>query len=253
MGDPAMKTWQLRAGLVAGAVALACSITISDLGAQGWATAVPAQPAWLDGLFYRPLTVFSRGGRVTAATGVPSDPQIFYMGAAGGVFKSTDAGGQWIPMTDGQIGVGTIGAIDVSESNPSVIYVGTGSACPRGNVSLGDGVYKSTDAGKTWQHIGLPKAGLIGKIRIHPQNPDIAYVAVLGNIFGPNKERGVYRTKDGGKTWDQVLSVSDRTGAVDITMDVEESQRPSGRDVDDAAAAVVDRLGQHRGRPLPND
>ena len=142
------------------------------------------------------------------------------MGAAGGVFKSTDAGGQWIPMTDGQIGVGTIGAIDVSESNPNVIYVGTGSACPRGNVSLGDGVYKSTDAGKTWQHIGLPKAGLIGKIRVHPQNPDIAYVAVLGNIFGANKERGVYRTKDGGKTWDQVLSASDRTGAVDITLDV---------------------------------
>src|SRR5262245_29206378 len=220
MERPHMKTSHLRAGLVAGATALACSITISHLSAQGWSSAVPTQPAWLDGLFYRPLTVFSRGGRVTAATGVASDPQVFYMGAAGGVFKSTDGGTQWIPMTDGQIGVGTIGAIDVSESNPSIIYVGTGSACPRGNVSLGDGVYKSTDAGKTWQHIGLPKAGLIGKIRIHPQNPDIAYVAVLGNIFGANKERGVYRTKDGGKTWDQVLKVSDKTGAIDVTMDL---------------------------------
>jgi hypothetical protein len=164
-----MKTWHLRAGLVAGAVALACSITISDLGAQGWATAVPAQPAWLEGLFYRPLTIFSRGGRVTAATGIPSDPQVFYMGAAGGVFKSTDAGGQWIPMTDGQIGVGTIGAIDVSESNPNVVYVGTGSACPRGNVSLGDGVYKSTDAGKTWKKIGLELTQHISRIVINPK------------------------------------------------------------------------------------
>ena len=118
MGDPAMKTWQLRAGLVAGAVALACSITISDLGAQGWATAVPTQPAWLEGLFYRPLTVFSRGGRVTAVAGVPSDPQVYYMGAAGGVFKTTDAGATWEPMTDGQIGVGSIGAIAVSRVQP---------------------------------------------------------------------------------------------------------------------------------------
>ena len=100
-----------------------------------------------------------------------------------------------------------------SLSNPDVIYVGTGSADPRGNVTNGDGVYKSTDAGKTWTHVGLEKAGLIGRIRVHPQNPDIAYVAALGNIFGPNPERGVYRTKDGGKTWEQVLKVSDQTGA----------------------------------------
>jgi photosystem II stability/assembly factor-like uncharacterized protein len=214
-----MKASQ-RLSIVIAVLTLVVGASALRLAAQGWATSVPAQPAWIDGLFYRPLTVFSRGGRVTAATGVPSDPQVYYMGSAGGVFKTTDAGAVWQPVTDGQIGVGSIGAIDVSESNPSIIYVGTGSACPRGNVSLGDGVYKSTDAGKTWQHIGLPKAGLIGRIRIHPQNPDIAYVAVLGNIFGPNKERGVFRTKDGGKTWDPVLTVSDRTGAIDLSMDV---------------------------------
>jgi photosystem II stability/assembly factor-like uncharacterized protein len=174
----------------------------------------------MTGLYYRPLTVFSRGGRVTAVAGVPADPQTYYLGAPGGVFKTTDAGTTWLPVTDGQINVGTIGAIEVSESNANVVYVGTGSACPRGNVSLGDGVYKSTDAGKTWQHIGLEKAGLIGRIRIHPQNPDVAYVAVLGNIFGANRERGVYRTKDGGKTWQQVLFISDRTGVVDLALDV---------------------------------
>ena len=128
------------------------------------------------------------------------------------MFKTTDAGTVWQPVTDGQIGVGSIGAIAVAESDANIVYVGTGTACPRGNVSLGDGVYKSTDAGKTWQHIGLPKAGQIGRVRIHPQNPDLVYVAALGAIFGPNKERGVYRTKDGGRTWEQVLSISDRHG-----------------------------------------
>ena len=214
-----MNSWQRRVGMVMAVCALVGAATVLDLGAQGWATSVPSQPNWLEGVYYRPLTTFSRGGRVTAVTGIPSDPQTYYMGSAGGVFKTTDAGALWVPVTDGQIGVGSIGAIDVAESNSDIVYVGTGSACPRGNVSLGDGVYKSTDAGKTWQHIGLPKAGLIGRIRIHPQNPDLVYVAVLGDIFGANKERGVYRTKDGGRTWEQVLSVSDRTGAVDLTID----------------------------------
>src|SRR4051794_5065854 len=183
---------------------------------------VTVDPSLYQQVYYRPLSpVFSRGGRVTAVMGVPSNPRLFYMGAAGGgVWKTTDAGGRWEPLTDGQIGVGTIGAIAVAPSDPNVIYMGTGSADPRGNVTNGDGVYKSTDAGKTWTHVGLPKAGLIGRIRIHPQNPDIAYVAALGNIFGPNPERGVYRTKDGGKTWDQVLKVSEHTGAIDVTMDL---------------------------------
>ena len=117
------------------------------------------------------------------------------------------------------VAVGSTGSIAVSDSNPDVVWLGTGSPDPRGNISNGDGVYKSTDAGKTWTHMGLEKAGLIGRVRIHPTNPDIVFVAVIGNISGPNKERGVYRTKDGGKTWEQVLSASDKTGAVDLSMD----------------------------------
>jgi photosystem II stability/assembly factor-like uncharacterized protein len=183
---------------------------------------ITVDPSLYRQVYYRPLSpVFSRGGRVTAVAGVPSNPRLFYMGAAGGgVWKTTDTGARWEPMTDGQIGVGTIGAIDVALSDPNIIYMGTGSADPRGNVTNGDGVYKSTDAGKTWTRVGLERAGLVGRIRVHPTDPDIAFVAALGNIFGPNPERGVYRTKDGGKTWEQVLKVSPRTGAIDVTMDV---------------------------------
>jgi photosystem II stability/assembly factor-like uncharacterized protein len=204
-----------RAALVG--VVLICSLLAA--AEQAPPAPAPNSPAGVAGLYFRPLTVFSRGGRVTAVAGVPSNPQTYYMGAAGGVWRTQDAGQVWEPITDGQIGVGSIGAIAVSDSDPNIIYVGTGSACPRGNVTNGDGVYKSTDAGKTWRHVGLPKAGLIGRIRIHPTNPDIAYVAALGNIFGRNPERGVYRTKDGGKTWDHVLKVSDATGAVDLSLD----------------------------------
>ncbi len=181
---------------------------------------ITVDPSLYKTLYYRPLTVFSRGGRVTAVTGVKSNAQLFYMGAAGGgVWRSSDSGARWEPLTDGQIGVGTIGAVAVADSDPNVVYIGTGSADPRGNVTNGDGVYKSTDAGKTWTHVGLDTPSLIGRIRINPRNPDIAYVAVLGNIFGPNPERGVYRTKDGGKTWEQVLKVNENTGAIDLTMD----------------------------------
>jgi photosystem II stability/assembly factor-like uncharacterized protein len=216
-----MKSLPRRLGVVLVAGVLVAVAAVLRLGAERAAvqagTSVSA--AAFGGLYYRPLTVFSRGGRVTAVAGVPANPQLYYLGSAGGVFRTTDAGVTWEPVSDGQMGAGTIGAIAVADSNPNVVYVGTGSACPRGNVSLGDGVYKSIDAGKTWQHMGLEKAGLIGRIRIHPQNPDVAYVAVLGDMFGPNKERGVYRTRDGGRTWELVYSVSDRTGAVDITMD----------------------------------
>src|SRR6185295_2871082 len=171
------------------------------------------------GVYYRPLTIFSRGGRVTAVAGVPSDQKVYYMGSAGGVFKTTDAGVTWVPVTDGQINVGSIGAIAVADSNPDVVYVGTGTADPRSNVSNGDGVYKSTDAGKTWRHIGLEKAGIIGRIHIHPQNPNLVYVAAVGNVFGPNKERGVYRSKDGGATWELIYGVNENTGANDLTLD----------------------------------
>jgi photosystem II stability/assembly factor-like uncharacterized protein len=163
---------------------------------------------------------FSRGGRSTAVTGVPGQPLVYYFGGTGGgVFKTVDAGHNWENVTDGFLGVGSVGALAVAPSDPNVIYVGTGSACPRGNISTGDGMYRSTDAGKTWTHVGLEKAGQIGKIRVHPQDPDLVYVAVLGNIFGPNEDRGVFRSRDGGETWEKSLFISDRTGVVDLSMD----------------------------------
>ncbi|TNF72635.1 MAG: glycosyl hydrolase [Acidobacteria bacterium] len=160
-----------------------------------------------------------RGGRVTAVTGVVGDFETYYMGSTGGgVWKTTDAGVSWKNISDKHFAVASVGAIAVAESDPNVIYVGTGSACPRGNVSPGIGVYRSTDAGKTWTHVGLDDVGQIARIRVHPQDPDLVYVAALGHIFGPNEERGVFRSTDGGETWEKVLFVSDRAGAGDLAM-----------------------------------
>lgn len=173
----------------------------------------------LKGLHYRALP-FTRGGRVTAVAGLPGDQLTYYFGSAGGgVWRTRDAGMTWTPLTDGQFEVGGVGAIAVADSDPNIIYVGTGSACPRGNVSHGVGMYKTADAGRTWKHIGLRSAGQIGRIRVHPTNPNLVYVAVLGNVFGASADRGVYRSTDGGTTWQKVLFVSDRTGAVDLAMD----------------------------------
>ncbi len=180
---------------------------------------VVIDPSLLSGLKFRDVG-FSRGGRSTSVTGVPGQPLVYYFGGTGGgVFKTLDAGNTWANVTDGFLGVGAIGAIAVAPSDPNVVYVGTGSACPRGNISVGDGVYKSTDAGKTWKHVGLRQAGQIGKIRVHPQNADLVYVAALGQIFGPNEERGVFRSKDGGRSWEKILYVSEKTGVVDLSMD----------------------------------
>jgi photosystem II stability/assembly factor-like uncharacterized protein len=185
------------------------------------ASAGLVDPTLLGTMSYRNLTVFSRGGRVTAVAGVETNDQIYYMGSTGGgVWRTTDAGATWTNISDGFFEAGSIGAIEVAASDPNVIYVGTGSACPRGNISPGVGMYKSTDAGRTWRHIGLRNAGTIGRIKIHPTNPNLVYVAVLGNLFAPSKERGVYRSRDGGETWQAVHTLSDRTGAVDLTMDV---------------------------------
>ena len=218
-----MNRWVHRAGIaltVTGIVVFAATRPVTAQRPAVDTANVTVNPSLYSGLQYRQLTNFSRGGRSHTIAGVPSQPQVFYMGAAnGGVFKTTDSGAAWTPITDGQIGVGSTGSLAVSDSNPDIVWLGTGSPDPRGNISNGDGVYKSTDAGKTWTHMGLEKAGLIGRVRIHPTNPDVVYVAVIGNIFGANAERGVYRTKDGGKTWENILKVSDKTGAVDLSMD----------------------------------
>ena len=174
----------------------------------------------IDGLEYRLIGPW-RGGRVTAAVGVPGNDQLYYMGATGGgVWKTNNAGQTWDNISDGQIPVGTIGAIAVAESDPNVVYIGTGEAPIRGvTTSQGEGLWKSTDAGQTFTFMGLAKAGQIAKIQIHPTDADTAYVAVQGQIWAPNAERGVYRTTNGGETWDHVLEVNPDTGATDVTMD----------------------------------
>lgn len=156
---------------------------------------------------------------MTAVAGVPGEPFLFYMGSTGGgVWRTDDAGVSWRNISDGQFEVGGIGAIAVAPSDANVLYVGTGSAEPRGNTSPGMGMYRSTDKGKTWVHAGLRQAGQIGRIQVHPKDPDVLFVAALGNIFGRNEERGVFRSRDGGTSWEKVLYVNDSTGVVDLAM-----------------------------------
>lgn len=158
-----------------------------------------------------------RGGRVTTVTGVPAQPRTFYMGTVGGgVWKTTDAGHKWVNTTDGQIRVGSIGAVAVSDSNPDIVYAGTGSSKIRSNVSIGKGLYKSVDGAKTWVFMGLKDVGQIATVRINPTNPDEVFVAATGDPFKYTKERGVYRTRDGGKTWKKILFLTDRLGAADV-------------------------------------
>jgi len=162
-----------------------------------------------------------RGGRSTAVAGVATQPMVFYFGGTGGgVWKTTDGGINWEPITDGSVfGTGSVGAIGLSDSDANTIYVGMGESPIRGNVSHGDGVYKSTDGGKTWKHIGLEDTRQISRIRVNPKNPDIVYVAAQGHVWAPNQQRGVFRSKDGGKTWEKVLFRSDKAGACDLIID----------------------------------
>jgi photosystem II stability/assembly factor-like uncharacterized protein len=172
----------------------------------------------LKGMKWRQIGPF-RGGRALAVTGVAGDPETYYFGAvAGGVWKTTSGGLTWTPMTD-KTGIMSVGAIAVAPSDSNVIYVGTGESCIRGNISYGDGMYKSVDGGKNWERIGLEDSQHIAKIVVHPQNPDIVFVAALGHAYGSNETRGVFRSNDGGKTWQKVLYKDNKTGAIDLVFD----------------------------------
>ncbi len=176
-------------------------------------------PEKLDALRWRCIGP-PRGGRVVAVAGDTHHKSVFYFGAcAGGVWKTVDGGLYWRCVTDGFLGSATIGALAVARSDSNVIYAGTGETTIRLDVSYGDGLYKSTDAGRSWSHAGLRETKQIGRICIHPQDPDLVYVAALGDIFGPHAERGVYRSRDGGKRWEKILHRDADTGAVDLSMD----------------------------------
>ncbi|MGB2622088.1 MAG: hypothetical protein WBL56_06805 [Candidatus Acidiferrum sp.] len=194
---------------------VACAICLT---ASPAANAQQIDTKTYDGMKWRLIGPF-RGGRVLTVAGVPSQPNTYYFGAVGGgVWRSTDGGNSWDPLFDKEP-VSSIGALAIADSDPNVIYVGTGEACIRGNISYGDGVYKSVDAGKTWTNVGLKDTRHIGAVIIHPTNPDIVYVAALGHAYGPNTERGIFRTRDGGKTWEKVLYLDDRTGGVEVVFD----------------------------------
>ncbi|HEY8883987.1 MAG TPA: glycosyl hydrolase, partial [Chloroflexota bacterium] len=159
-----------------------------------------------------------RAGRVVAVAGHPTEVGTFYFGAcAGGVWKTTSGGSYWENVSDGFFKTSAVGAIAVAESDPNVIYAGLGETAIRSNVSHGDGVYKTTDAGRTWQSLGLADTRHIGRVAIHPQNPDLVYVAALGHAWGTSADRGVYRTSDGGKSWQKILAKTERAGAVNLS------------------------------------
>ncbi|HWP37780.1 MAG TPA: hypothetical protein VNL18_09555 [Gemmatimonadales bacterium] len=181
-----------------------------------------AAPSTLDPSSYRQLRyryVGPVGNRTTSAVGIPGDPNIYYIGAAsGGIWKTVDGGVHWSPIFD-DYGVQSIGALALAPSNPNIVWAGTGEAHIRSHISIGNGVYKSLDAGKTWTRMGLENSGRIARVVIHPANPDIVFVCSQGHSYGPQADRGVFRTTDGGKTWDNVLFVDENTGCSDVAMD----------------------------------
>ncbi|MBI4540475.1 MAG: glycosyl hydrolase, partial [Gemmatimonadetes bacterium] len=193
------------------------ALRAQDGGSGGASPAV--DPSFLQGLEFRLVGPY-RGGRSVAVVGDPQNKLVFYFGGTGGgVWKTEDAGWTWANISDGYFKTGSVGAIAVAQSNPNIIYVGMGESCIRGNNSHGDGVYKSTDGGKTWTKMGLDPTRHIARIRIHPGNPELVYVAALGDAWGPNPDRGVYRSKDGGRTWDKVLFRDNESGAIDLSLD----------------------------------
>jgi photosystem II stability/assembly factor-like uncharacterized protein len=213
----------LTGALSLGSVSLgSVSLGSSRLGSPRGSLRAPV--AALDSLILRTyqwrLIGPDKGGRSIGVSGVKGRPQEAYFGATGGgLWKTTNGGNDWLPVTDGQIGSTSVGAVAVSESNPDVVYIGTGETCIRGNIIPGDGVYKSTDAGKTWAKVGFSDKQNISEIRIHPTNPDIVWVAAFGFHAAPNDERGVFKTTDGGRTWRKVLYRDSKTGAIDLSVD----------------------------------
>jgi photosystem II stability/assembly factor-like uncharacterized protein len=211
---PALLVCALAAPFAAGAIG-----KVARLSAQQ----ARIDPALYAGLRWRSIGPF-RGGRVNGVTGVPGQPSTFYFGSVGGgVWKTTNAGRTWLPIFDSQP-VASIGAVAVAASNPDIVYVGSGEADMRSQISYGNGVYKSTDAGRTWRHLGLDDTRQIGKVAVDPRNPDVVFVAALGHAYGANPDRGVYRSRDGGATWQKVLFKSNDVGAIDLAFDPADAQ-----------------------------
>lgn len=198
-----------------------CFLLLSCLSlALPAAFAAPVPPGQVvSALSWRSVGPFT-GGRVTTVAGIAAEPNVFYMGtASGGVWQSDDYGQSWKNISDKDFKSNNIGAMAIAPSNPKIIYVGTGDSAPRNTVLTGDGIYKSTDGGKTWTFMGLGETHIIGRIIVDPGNPDVVYVAALGHLFGPNPERGVFKSTDGGQTWKRILYVDDETGAITLAMD----------------------------------
>ncbi|MDH5589675.1 MAG: glycosyl hydrolase, partial [Gemmatimonadota bacterium] len=182
-------------------------------------SAQSVDPSYLDLVSWR-MVGPTRGGRVLAVAGHADQQHTYYQGTAGGgVWKTEDGGINWSNVSDGYFNTGSVGAIAVAASSPGTVYVGMGEACIRGNASIGDGIYKSLDGGETWTHLGLETTSQIARVRVHPTNPDVAYVAALGTPWGPHPDRGVYRTRDGGRSWQKILYRDDETGAIDLVLD----------------------------------
>ncbi len=209
----------LAAALLLGLLGLpATAVAQKKTTSQATPSQLPDK-SFYEGLKWRNIGP-NRGGRSLGSTGSPGRPDEYYFGATGGgLWKTTDGGQEWAAVTDGQVTSSSVGAVAVAETNPDVVYIGMGEVQLRGSITQGDGVYKSVDGGKTWRHLGLKETQAIARIRIHPTNPDIVYVAALGHPYGANEERGVFRSTDGGSTWQRVLFVSPKAGAVDLIID----------------------------------